>query len=156
MKSKKKDLPSASPEAVEAIVLLMVSGVSAKELPGVCVEKLKLKPAQVAGAIARAKRMITTAADYDRDEQIGIAVTRLNDLYSLAYKDNDKKTATHIQKELNKLLNLYHAPAADPQGGAHDEEIASARKYLAPLFDGGDSLPLSELCRLAAGRLMKK
>jgi hypothetical protein len=66
---------------LDSIVLWMVSGMTDHALATACVGKLGLAPEAVKPAIDEARRRITLTADYRRDEMIGTALTRLNDLY---------------------------------------------------------------------------
>ena len=108
------DAPVA--QAIDKVVLLMVSGLSEQAVAGACQQKLGMTPAKAKAAIRRARKLITLAADYNRDEQIGKAVVRLEDLYSRSLRVQDTKTALAAQKELNKLLALY------PETPGHDAD----------------------------------
>ena len=62
-------------------------------------------------------------ASSDRSTERGQAAARLNLLFLSAMKVQDYKTALSVQKELNKLRDLYNAaptsPAAPPASPAH-------------------------------------
>jgi hypothetical protein len=147
--------PTEHPET-DKILLLMVSGISAADLTAACTEKLGIPPEEVAGIIAQARRKLTLAADYNRDEQIGTAFTRLNDLYARAIRAQDIKTGLIAQKELNKLLDLYRVTpehAAESTGddaGPDRSELAAIRGHLIPLGLAAADYPLREHARIAA------
>ncbi len=152
-----QDGDPAARTAIEKIVLLMVSGMSQADLESACVMKLGLEPERVASAVAEARRRLTRAADYNRDEQLGTAITRMNDLYARAVRTGDLKTALTAQREINKLMDLYReaiggegpeAEHADPEGA--QAELAAIRRHLLPLGLAAESYPLREHARIAA------
>jgi hypothetical protein len=59
--------------------------------------------------IAKANELFQKQSYYDRQEELGRALYRLNLVFSKAMKIQDYKTALAAQKELNTLLGL-HAP----------------------------------------------
>lgn len=142
---------------LEKIVLLMVSGMSQADLENACVMKLAIEPERVASAVAEARRRLTRAADYNRDEQLGTAITRMNDLYARAVRTGDLKTALTAQREINKLMDLYREATgardeddedADQEGA--EAELAAIRRHLLPLGLAAESYPLREHARIAA------
>lgn len=143
---------------MDKIVLLMVSGMSKADLENACVMKLGIDPHEVADAIAAARRRLTLAAEYNRDEQLGTAITRMNDIYGRAIRAADIKTALTAQREINKLMDLYReavgsSDASDAEDNAIDEvrnELASIRDHLLPLGLAAESYPLREHARIAA------
>lgn len=143
--------------AIDKVLLLMVSGLSHADLTAACIGKLEVPPEEVAGVIAQARRKLTLAADYNRDEQIGTAVTRLNDIYARAIRAQDIKTGLVAQKELNKLLDLYRMTAEHAGDGTDGEEagpdsaeLAAIRGHLLPLGLAAADYPLREHARIAA------
>lgn len=147
----------AAHTVVEKIVLLMVSGMSRADLENACVMKLGIEPQEVAAAIDDARRRLTRAADYNRDEQLGTAITRMNDLYARAVRTGDIKTALTAQREINKLMDLYREAtgtrdeddeAADREGA--EAELAAIKRHLLPLGLAAESYPLREHARIAA------
>ena len=156
--------------AIDKVLLLMVSGLSQAELTAACIGKLEVAPEETASVIAQARRKLTLAADYNRDEQIGTAVTRLNDIYARAIRAQDIKTGLVAQKELNKLLDLYrmtseHAAETNDgeESGPPQAELDAIRGHLLPLNLAEASYPLREHARIAAeivrdhaGRQMKE
>jgi hypothetical protein len=153
-------------EAVDKVVLMLVSGVSAEAAEVACVEKLKLKRADAKAAIIDARRRITIAADYNRTEEIGTAYIRLHDLYKRSLNVQDVKTALAAQKELNKLLDLYTAlrtgeleEATDGEMGERGiaaAELAAVREHLLPLELAPEDYPIAEHARIAADLIRKR
>ena len=148
---------NAEHPAIDKVLLLMVSGLSRAELMAACVGKLDVAADQVAGVIASARRKLTLAADYNRDEQIGTAVTRLNDIYARAIRAQDIKTGLVAQKEINKLLDLYRmTPERAAEGDEGEEtgpermELVAIREHLLPLGLAAADYPLREHARIAA------
>lgn len=74
---------------------------------------LSLTVAVARVAIVEARRRLTLAADYKRDEEVGSALLRLRTLYASAVRKKDPRTALSIQREISKLLGLYGR--TDPQ-----------------------------------------
>lgn len=125
-------------------------------------------PRDDAGLVLQeARKRVQLAADWNRDEQLGLAIRRLNLILKLALPDPDDPfkaeevdlaIAIRAQVELNKLLRLHEVPrgdAGDPDEGGSDraDEISRARAHLADLFDVPDDYPLSEIARMAAEKL---
>lgn len=144
------------PVVIEQIVLLMIGGLSDALLHTAAVEKLKMTPEKAAAAINEARRVITIAADYNRHEQLGKAVKRIDALYSTSVKMQDAKTALACQRELNKLLSLYEPTAVIPPTKPTEEnaEAKAIRLHLVPLGLASESAPLAEHCRIAALKLI--
>lgn len=144
--------------AMDKIVLLMVSGMSQADLENACVMKLAIEPHKVADAITAARRRLTLAAEYNRDEQLGTAITRMNDIYGRAIRAADIKTALTAQREINKLMDLYReavgsSGASDAEDNAIDEvrnELVAIRDHLLPLGLAAEGYPLREHARIAA------
>lgn len=136
----------------DKIVLLLVNGMTVEAATGFCL-KSGLTPEQAGEAVRVARKRITVAADYAREEQIGRAVMRLEDLYAKAVAGQDLRTALQAQKELHRLMSLY-GDAAKP-GEADAGETASASldlvgQYLLPLNLIGPEYPVEEHARIAS------
>lgn len=148
-------------DRIDKVVLLLVSGLAADTVLHACVEKLELSPDEAAEAVAAAQTKITLASNYDRQQQIGKAVTRLEDLYGRALRTNDVKTALGIQRETSRLLQLYgQADADDTLAGDGENpdlarEAAEARTYLASAGLGRAGDGLAELARLAVAEIAR-
>lgn len=115
---------------LQRVVLLMVSGQSGIDLANSCV-KLGIAEDAIPDVISEAKLRIRKAANYDHNHELGVAYTRLNDLYTRTLKMGDFKTALSIQRDLTRLLSLSEKPLE-----IKSEEIELAARIKAH-FDGG-------------------
>lgn len=141
---------------IDKIILMLIQGVPAADIEAAH-DRLGMTVDQARAAILEARKKITIAADFNRDEQIAIAFTRLNDLYGKS-SEIDPKVALAAQKELNKLLSLYSGPKAEAgqPGGTSSESAAELERvasHLLPLNLAPDTYPIAEHARLAAGRI---
>lgn len=110
------------PVAIDGVVLLMASGLGDETVITACIEKLNIPRDQVDEVLAIARRRITLAADYNRDEVLGQAITRLDDLYVRALGVQDVKTALAAQREKGRLLLGMVVPG--PEAPADGETAA--------------------------------
>lgn len=138
-------------DVLDKIVLLLVSQVAGPALDEAAA-RLGVPTDEIPRAIAEARRRLTVAADFNRDEQIGTAFVRLNDLYRRALGVQDVKTALAAQRELNKLMHLYPTKG---DGNGHTGSTQAARACLVALGLGSDNTDLAELCRRAAARIVE-
>ena len=148
--------------ATQKVLLLVVTGVPEDTILKVAEEKLGLDAAAARAAIAEARRQITLAADYNRDDELGTAYLRLNDLYTRAVKVQDLKTALAAQRELDKLLDLYPKAApgdgtgpGQPDGTDTRADAEAAREHLAALNLTDAGAPLAEHARLAVSHIVE-
>lgn len=81
---------------------------------------LGLAASEIPAVIAEARRRLTLAAAYNRDEELGKAIGRLNDLYAQARQAGEYAIAVSAQRELNRLMCLAIVPAPTPPGPADD------------------------------------
>jgi hypothetical protein len=99
----------------------MVSGLSGADLESACVAKLNVDPAQVKAVIGEARKQLTLAAEYNRNEMLGTALTRLNDIYARCIRAGadgngpNLAKALDVQKEINRLAGLYPDSSAAGQ-----------------------------------------
>ena len=146
-------------EVLDAIVLLIVSGTSENNIASICVERFGIKGELAQKKITEAKTQITVAADFNRQDEVGTAYIRLNDLYTRSLNGDDVKTALASQKELNKLLSLYEpehgsvlALGVGEDGLGELDVVAS---HLLPLALASAEYPISEHARIAASFIRK-
>jgi hypothetical protein len=135
------------------VLMIVVNGASNAAAEAYAVRS-GADPAEASRLVADARKRLTIAADYARDEQVGRAVMRLDSLYAKSISDGDTKTALQAQRELNRLLDLYARPDS---GQGTGEDSASIRRqldtiegHLRPLNLADESYPVEELARLAA------
>src|SRR5450759_3600171 len=147
---------------IERVLLWMVSGMSDADLATACVAKLDVDPAQVKAIIAETRKRLTLAAEYNRDELLGTALTRLNDLYSRcirAGKDDagpNLAKALDVQREINRLTGLYRQNSLaglDSGSSEASEELEAVGEHLLGLNLASSAYPLREHARLAAQKI---
>ena len=151
---------------IDRVILWMVSGLRGQDLRDACLGRLGVEADQIDGLIAAARKRLTLAADYNRDEMLGTALTRLNDLYGRCVRANDQAAfakALSIQREINRLAGLYATDGGGSDGRSDaDGAVAVARDeleavagHLLPLGLAPAEYPLSEHARLAAERIIE-
>lgn len=119
-KSQKPPRP-VSPAALDKIILLMIGGLTRQDVIAAARKELKLPAGRAKEAMAEARRRITLAADYNRDEVLGQAIKRLDDLYKRALSVEEVSIALSAQREKNRLLLGMIAMAPEPIHEAHGE-----------------------------------
>ena len=153
---------TATDSTIERILLWMVSGLAGADLETACVAKLDVDPSQVKAVIAEARKSLTLAAEYNRDELLGTALTRLNDLYSRCIRAGvdgngpNLAKALDVQREINRLTGLYRPAnpgSLDNIASESAEELAAVGEYLLPLRLTSEAHPLREHARLAAQKI---
>jgi hypothetical protein len=138
----------------DRIVLLLANGMTVDAAEGYCIKSGNLDPETARRLVAEARQRITVAADYARDEQLGKAVMRLDDLYAKSIAGKDMRTALQAQRELNRLMGLY--AVGDPVDAAVEGDDDAARRldliasYLLPLNLTDATYPVEEHARIAA------
>ena len=145
---------------IDKVVLLMVSGLSKRELRDTCELKLDVRPDDVKDLIQKAELRIIETANFDKDKELGTAINRLNDIYRKAIMVRDIKTALQAQREIDKLQDLYReegdqgAIEGDTSGALHAEkELQAIAEHLLPLELADSSYPLREHARIASERI---
>lgn len=154
----------------ERVLLWMVSGMSGTALESAVVGKFEIEPDEAKAIIADARRRLTLAAEYNRDEMIGTALARLNDLYGRCIREQgdpqsnaqsdrqNKMMALNVQREINRLAGLYEKPGADRASSDVDdsaaEELEAVAGHLLTLKLAGKVYPLREHARLAVQRIV--
>lgn len=146
---------------IERIVLWMISGLGGVDLENAVIGKLGVDPTQAKAVIGEARKRLTLAAEYNRDEMLGTALTRLNDLYSRCIRVGEGQNlakALDVQREINRLAGLYRGTglaAAEQGGNESSEELAAVAEQLLPLELASESYPLREHARLAAQTILE-
>ena len=147
-------MESINASTIERVIIWMVSGMAGADLESACVAKLDVDPAQVKIVIAEARKRLTLAAEYNRNEMLGTALTRLNDIYARCIRAGadgngpNLAKALDVQKEINRLAGLYPDPSAlgppdgtGTQAGSDDLELlgsaAEALTQIPPLHPQG-------------------
>ena len=115
-------------------------------------------PEEAKQVVAVARQRITVAADYTRDEQLGRAIMRLEDLYAKSIAAQDTRTALQAQRELNRLFSLYVLPGDSSLSRCAGELIMPDKNrqveliegYILPLGLAESTYPIEEHVRIAA------
>lgn len=150
-------MPEGARSTEEQALLLLVNGMGDAEVERFCRSRGQ-SGGEAAATVAEARRRITLAADFRRDEQLGKAVMRMEDVYRRAIRGKDPRTALQAQRELCRLLALYDregagAGEADEADGDHAARLALIERYLIPLGLADPTYPVEEHARIAAERL---
>jgi len=143
-------------EARNQVVMLLTNGISMDAAESMLMQKHGMSLEQARECVTDARQRITIAADFSRDEQIGKAVMRFEDLYTKSIAAKDTRTALQAQRELNRLLGLYSR--GDEGGGteATTEAQEAVKKleliagYLLPLRLTHEGYPVEEHARIAS------
>lgn len=151
-KGKAPRVSKPDPEVVGQLVLMLVRGVPADKARSAAVSELQLTAAKADAALAEAEASIVRAAAVDRQQELGLARSRLNDLYRTAMKHGEVKEARAVQKELIRLLALDNVePAGLNEGESEAEQaLAAIAAHLVPLGLAKPEYPLVEHARIAA------
>ncbi len=139
-------------ELSNRIVLMLTNGMRIEAAEAYAVQAGET-PGAARKIVVEARKRITLAADFDRDEQLGKAVSRLEDLYAKSIVAKDPRTALQAQKELNRLLALYDAGGDSEADGGDDEaarQLELIAGYLLPLELTDEGYPVEEHARIAA------
>lgn len=145
---------------LDNVIALLTGGMPAAGVEEFLTGKKGQQSDRARELVAEARRRITLTADYTKDEQLGLAIRRVEEIYAKAMIAKEPKTALQAQKELSKLLSLYtprKSTAID-----RDVDIAGMKKsleliaaHLLPLGLAPKELPLEEHARLAALHIMR-
>lgn len=150
------DKNKPAPDPIEdAVVLILARGLPDQIAIKHCA-KSGIETKRAKQIIARARKRITLAADYKRDEQVGMAVIRLGEIYTKAAGSEDWRTALQAQREINKLMSLYDnydedGPTQDD--GASHRRLELIASYLLPLELLTGNYPIEEHARVAAEKI---
>ena len=139
-KAKAPEPDAAGGDTVEKVVLLMISGLPTATIAAACIEKLGVKVADVDGVMKAARERIVRAAEFRPEDELGLAVTRLDDLYKRAVRVEDTKTALAVVRERSKLLDIYNADLQAPavaEARAIIAQVANAADYVCDFERGG-------------------
>jgi hypothetical protein len=145
----------------DRVVLLLTNGMAVEAAEDYARKNGGLDADAAKALVSDARKRITVAADFARDEQLGKAVMRLDDLYAKSIAAKDTRTALQAQRELNRLLGLYADGAGDPLSRSDADEEAPGRleliaSYLLPLNLTEPSYPVEEHARIASEIIRSK
>jgi len=123
-------------ELVDRVTLLFVTLLQRSAIEAACRDELGLSARRTDELIDQAAARVQAAAAFDRDAQLGRAITRLDDLYQRSLTVQDVKTALAAQRELNRLLRLHEPTArrpADATGRERHRQAAGQSPTVRPL-----------------------
>lgn len=135
----------------DRVLLLLLNGMSPQAAEAFCHNRGQ-SPDAARQIVAEARKRITLAAEFSRDEQLGKAVSRLEDLYAKSVVAQDIRTALQAQRELNRLLSLYSRPLQEdcPRDEGAAQRLELIERYILPLHLTDASYPIEEHVRIAA------
>ncbi len=93
---------------IDKLVTMLVAGLSREQIADYTAGKegWQVTAAQLEELLDTARRRLIAEGRSDRRGELGVALRRLNDLYSRSLKNKDCATALQTQKEINRLLRL--------------------------------------------------
>lgn len=146
----------------DKLVLLLVAGVAPDSAKAAAGDELGLNPKEADAAIEAAQQAIVLAADVDRRRELGVAVHRLNSLYTQSVEMADTKVALSAQRELNRLLELSRLPdtnapntGEEPTSSPEADQLAAVAGHLLPLQLAPADYPVQEHARIAADAIRR-
>jgi hypothetical protein len=113
----KKATKAEVKQRTSQIIKMMTLGVSRADICQFASDNWQIDDRTTDRYIKRANDYFAETSVIDRDEQIGIAMRRYNDLYQKNMRIDDYKAALATQKELSNLLGL-NAPKRTEHTGA--------------------------------------
>lgn len=151
-----KKPPAFDRGILDAVIALLVKGFRPERIAELLAAEGRLPLAAAGPYLGEARRLVTLAADYDRDEELGRAIRRFHEIYAAATAGKEHRCAIDAQRELCRLMRLYEDPEAAglaTDSGA-ERELEAVRAYLTPLNLAGPDTPTDELARLAVERIL--
>jgi hypothetical protein len=140
----------------EPLVLsLIIKGYPKAEILEALAEK-GIAAEEAARLMGEACLKVRLASEWERDEQTGLMLIRLNEIYDEARMRGFLKEALAAQKELNRVLGLAKTAGETDSAGKSENaeaELEAVRGYLEPLGLAAEGTAVSELARLAVARL---
>ena len=149
---------SSDKKHVSIALSLIIQGLSKVQIIDCLTANRTIDEAKANALIGEAVLKVRLASEWERDEQAGLMMIRLNEIYAEARGGGLLKEALAAQKELNRVLGLHKSAGATEggQGGAEAQgELDAARGYLEPLALAPEGTPVSELARLAVAKLAR-
>ena len=107
---------------VSTIHKLLVAGASRASIVQYGSKTWSITDRQVDEYISRAKADLVAQADKDKDNNLAMALARMNDIYQQCYTAKNYKGAIAAQVEISKLLGLY-APTKQELTGGNGEPL---------------------------------
>jgi hypothetical protein len=101
---------------------------------------------QVEDYVARATKRFSARAAVVREQELGKAIARFEDLYRKNLKAPDLREAHSVLSDFSKLLGLYEAMKVEHSGTVHVQEMQKEAARLAELT----GVPAEEILETAA------
>lgn len=101
---------------VATVHKLLVAGASRASIVLYGSQNWKVSDRQITDYIARAKETLIEQVDKDKESNLSMALTRMNDIYQQCMSAKNYKGAIAAQREINKLLGLYEPVKQDHTG----------------------------------------
>ena len=110
----RKQTPRSSDTVTEqrivSVVEFLLRGMNRREILQFVAQNEEYKwdvtASQIDNYIREAKKIIAESGVFNKDEEAGKAIERLNNLYRKAYSKGDFRACLAIQKELSELVGL--------------------------------------------------
>lgn len=157
-KTRKTRRSELDPAALDAVIALFVKGYRPERIAELLTadKSATIAPGSIDAYLSEARSLVTLAANYRRDEELGRAIRRYHDIYADATTAKEHRCRIDAQKELCRLMRLYedpeHAGTVD-QDNAAEVELEEIRGYLESLNLAAPGTPLAELARLAVEKI---
>lgn len=95
-----------SKKRLNEVANMLLEGKSTKDIISHAAYHWKISERATFKYISKAYKQFGKSAAFNRDEQLGLAIKRLERLYHEAFTDGQLRTALHVVKELNQILGL--------------------------------------------------
>lgn len=107
--------------------------------------------------IVAALQQVEKAGDVNARLTKGWCIEAYRELHRRLVEMGDYAAAVRAVAKINEISSSAPPEPDGPNNEQQESEAeAQARAHLAPLFDDGESLPLAELARLAAHRILSQ
>lgn len=117
---------------VATVHKLLVAGASRASIVQYGSKEWKVTDRQVDDYISRAKETIKEQSDRDKENNLSMAIARMNDIYQQCYAAKNYKGAITAQVEINKLLGLY-----SPSKMEHSGQVSLSWEQMVMQAKGG-------------------
>lgn len=118
---------------------MLLLGVSRADIVQYSIDNWAISEPQTDVYIAKANALFAEKAAPIRDEQFGLALERLQNLYQKNMKIQDYKAALATQKEISELLGLYPAKKQELTGANGGAIKLDATLRWEDLMNAGDT-----------------
>ena len=149
-----------STKTQDKAILLLINGRSYESAIAYFINNKKLDKDSAKKIVNEARKKITLASDYVRDEKLAKAIDRIEVFLLQSAEERDYKTALQAQKELNKLLGLYTSNNTDNSASnatsEAEKKLTLISEYILPLNLTEEAYPIEEHVRIAAEKIRQQ